>query len=115
MTDHRNKRTIIALDTVMEEMQYLVEHPRVQQKTWVAKGKTWLPILQYAKEDLQRDVDQHNVIMDAYQAVLEAIKSIGLTVEKRDEQTWGYRWHDGELIGMFPTQATAIEAGLREK
>ncbi|MGB7340752.1 MAG: hypothetical protein WBC91_17775, partial [Phototrophicaceae bacterium] len=99
MTTHKNDRTIKALDNVMEEMQHLVDHPRMQQRNWVAKGKEWLPVLQHAKEDLQRDVDHNDFVVDAYQGVLEAIKAIGLTIEKRDATSWGYRWHDDQLTG----------------
>lgn len=48
-----NKRTIAALEKMMQEMQFLVDHPRMQQRNWVAKGREWLPILRHAKEDLE--------------------------------------------------------------
>lgn len=54
MTDHASKRTIAALEKMMQEMQFLVDNPRMQQKRWVAMGRTWLPILNDAKEDLLR-------------------------------------------------------------
>lgn len=40
-----NPNTLAALERVMQEMQHLVAHPRIQQRTWVAQAKTWLPIL----------------------------------------------------------------------
>jgi len=113
--NHPNQRTVEAIDKMMEEMQYLVDHPRMQQRNWVAKGKVWLPILEHAREDLQREVDQNDLLGDSHQALLGALAAVGLTVEKRDASTWGYRWHAGELTGAFPTQAAAVEAGLRAR
>src|SRR5690606_40240138 len=37
-------------------LQLLVDHPRMQQKRWVAAGKVWLPILYQAKDDCARPV-----------------------------------------------------------
>jgi len=47
--------------------------------------------------------------------LLGALVAVGLTVEKRDTTSWGYRWHGGALEGVFPTQAAAVEAGLRTR
>lgn len=52
MADQPNPKTIAALEQVMQEIQHLVAHPRIQQRTWVAKGKTWLPILQIVHGEL---------------------------------------------------------------
>lgn len=112
---HPKARTIAALEKMIEEMQYLVEHPRMQQRNWVAKGRIWLPVLQHAKEDLQHEVAQQDFVTEAYQSLLLALERIGLKVEKRDETNWGYRWYDGSLTGAYPTRAEAIEAGLRER
>lgn len=54
MTDHASKRTIAALEKMIQEMRFLVDNPRMQQKRWVALGRTWLPTLYQAKEDLAR-------------------------------------------------------------
>jgi hypothetical protein len=115
MANHSNARTIAAIEKMMNEMQYLVDHPRMQQRNWVAKGREWLPVLEHTKEDLQREVQQNDFVIDSHQALLGALAAIGLTVEKRDGTSWGYRWHKGTLEGAFPTQAAAVEAGLRER
>jgi hypothetical protein len=44
MSIHPNARTVEAMEKMIAEMQYLVEHPRIQQKTWVASGRRWLPV-----------------------------------------------------------------------
>lgn len=54
MVNHPNARTIEAVENLMTEKQYLVDHPRMQQRTWVARGQQWLPALQHTKEDLSR-------------------------------------------------------------
>jgi hypothetical protein len=113
MIEHPNKRTVAALEKVMEEIQFLVDHPRMEQRNWVAKGKQWLPILQHAKEDLQREVNQQDFVNESYQGFLVSLARLGLKIEKRDEHTWGYRWFDEPLIGAYPTRATAMEAALK--
>lgn len=40
-----NPNTIAALERIIQEIRYLVDHPRIQQRTWVASGKAWLPLL----------------------------------------------------------------------
>lgn len=45
MSDQPNPNTISALERIMQEMQNLVAHPRIQQRTWVAQAKQWLPLL----------------------------------------------------------------------
>src|SRR5690606_29387185 len=115
MANNPKARTAAAIEKMMQEMQYLVDHPRMQQRNWVAKGREWLPVLQQAQEDLQSDVQQHDFVLDAHQALLSSLASVGLKVEKRDTITWGYRWHNGNLEGAFPTQAAAVEAGLRAR
>jgi hypothetical protein len=54
MSNDSNARTIAALEKMIHEMQFLVDHPRMQQRNWVASGKIWLPILRHAIEDLSR-------------------------------------------------------------
>lgn len=48
------QRTVEAIERMIQEMQFLVDHPRMQQKRWVAMGRTWLPTLYQAREDLAR-------------------------------------------------------------
>ncbi|MBN8640071.1 MAG: hypothetical protein J0M07_32465 [Anaerolineae bacterium] len=46
MSNQMNPNTVAALERIIQEIRYLVDHPRIQQRTWVASGKTWLPLLQ---------------------------------------------------------------------
>lgn len=112
---HPYTRTIEALEKIITQMQYLVDHPRMQQRNWVARGKEWLPVLHHAKEDLSQETSQHDLVVEQYQSLLSTIERVGLVIEKRDETTWGYRWHNGALIGTFRTQSEALEAGLKER
>lgn len=52
MSNQPNPNTIIALERIMLEMQNLVAHPRIQQRTWVARAKEWLPLLQIVHGEL---------------------------------------------------------------
>ena len=115
MSQHQNARTIEALQKIIETMQYYVDHPRIQQRNWVASGRQWLPTLHHAIEDLQRSVDHYETATEHVGSLLSAIARLGLTVEKRDANAWGYRWHGGELTGSYLTRADAIEAGLKER
>ncbi|MBK8024746.1 MAG: hypothetical protein IPK19_25815 [Chloroflexi bacterium] len=47
-----NPNTVAALERLMHEMQNLVDHPRIQQRTWVARAKEWLPLLQIVHGEL---------------------------------------------------------------
>ena len=114
-SSHPNARTVSAIEKMMEEMQYLVDHPRMQQRNWVAKGKEWLPVLHHAKEDLEKEVQQHDFVVETFQNLLLVIERVGLSVEKRDSTSWGYRWHNGPITGAYATRAEAIEAGLKYK
>ena len=110
-----NARTIEALEKMIEEMEYLVAHPRIQQKTWVAKGKTWLPTLRTARQDLARDVTHQAVVSELHQGLLLALERVGLRLEMRDALSWGYRWFSGDLKGAYPTRGAALEGALRER
>lgn len=114
-TPHPNARTIKELDTIVEEMEYLVAHPRIQQKTWVAKGKTWLPVLRVARQDLGRDVNHLAITSELHQGLLVALERVGLRLEMRDATSWGYRWFSGDLKGAYATRGDALEAALRER
>jgi len=54
MNDSRtpNPNAVAALERILREIQYLTEHPRIQQRTWVARGKEWLPLLQIVHSEL---------------------------------------------------------------
>lgn len=50
---HRpNPSAVAQLERIMQEMQHLVAHPRIQQKTWVARAKEWLPLLGIIRSEL---------------------------------------------------------------
>lgn len=108
-----NLRTVTALEKMIQEMQFLTEHPRMQQKNWVAKGKEWLPILHHVKEDLQQETNQQDFTKEAYQGLLMVLERVGVKAEKRDANHWGYMYND-VLKGMYPTRVEAIEAALKE-
>lgn len=52
MPDQPNPNTIAAFERIMLEMQNLIAHPRIQQRTWVARAKEWLPLLQIIHGEL---------------------------------------------------------------
>lgn len=52
MPNQPNPNTVAALERLMLEMQNLVAHPRIQQRTWVARAKEWLPLLQIVHGEL---------------------------------------------------------------
>lgn len=52
MPNPTNPNTVAALERIIQEIRYLVDHPRIQQRTWVASGKTWLPLLQIIHGEL---------------------------------------------------------------
>lgn len=50
---HRpNPCAVAQLELIMQEVQHLVAHPRIQQKTWVARAKQWLPLLRIIRSEL---------------------------------------------------------------
>ena len=115
MLDHPFARTAAALDKVIRQMEYLVAHPRIQQNEWVYQGKGWLPTLHQAKMDLTAENDIYQYVVEAHQAVWEALRRFGLEVRQRDRETWAYSWHGAPLVGAYPSQAQALEAALRER
>jgi len=52
MPDHPNPNIVAALERLMQDMQHLVDHPRIQQRTWVASGKEWLKLLHIVHGEL---------------------------------------------------------------
>ncbi len=83
-------RTLQGLDQMIGEMKGQVASPRIQQKTWVAKGKVWLPILEDAQEDLLQEMAHYNLLAEAYQSLLAAFREAGLQLVQRDKDTWAY-------------------------
>lgn len=115
MADLAQERTLGELEQMIKEMQYLVDHPRMQQRNWVASGKRWLPILEHTVDGLQSEVTKFDEVAEAYQSLMAALGNLGLQILKRDGATWGYRWHNGDIKGTFPSRAAAVEAALRER
>jgi hypothetical protein len=64
MSNDTNPNTVAAVRRVIEEMQYLVDHPRIQQRRWVASGKNWLSILQIALGEL----DSKQTLLSAFES-----------------------------------------------
>ena len=115
MVEHPFARTAAALDNIIRQMEYLVEHPRIQQSEWVYQGKGWLPTLRQARTDLLAENDIYQHLVEAHQAVWDALRRLGLEVRQRDRATWAYSWHGTPLVGAYPSQAQALEAALRER
>src|SRR6185369_353185 len=115
MSEHPNARTIAAIEKMIEGMQYLVEHPRMQQRNWVASSRQWLPILQHAIEDLQKETQHNDFVSESYQELLAALERVGLRIIKRDNMSWGYSWHGDVATGAFVSRSAAVEAALRER
>jgi len=110
-----HKRTIEDLGKVISTMQFLQEHPRMQQRNWVASSRDWLPVLHRVQEDLIAPLESHELLNEALAGVFGALERVGLIIEKRDAATWGYRWDGGALIGVYPSRAQAIESALRDR
>jgi hypothetical protein len=115
MAEHPSKRTLEGLETMIQEIQYFLDHPRTQQNRWVAKGHTWIPVLRHAKEDLQTEIDHYDIMIEAYQAIWTALKAVGLEIKQRDRTTWAYTWNGAPLVGVYASRAEALEAALRER
>lgn len=101
-----------ALDRIIKQMQYLVEHPRIQQKTWVAEARGWLPVLRDVKSELESTQISHQPI--GSQELLETLKNIGLEIRQYQTGGWSYSWNGNPLVGMFPSQQQALEADLHD-
>lgn len=50
--EHPAALTAAQIEQVMAEMQYFIDHPPIQQRRWVEKGRTWLLVLQQARAHL---------------------------------------------------------------
>lgn len=104
-----------AVGKLIAEITYLVQHPRIQQKTWVANGKRWLPILEIAQAEIVTASAATNTSNEAYQALMDIFPRLGLRILKRDTATWGYSWHNEPIKGAYPSIAQAVEAALKER
>lgn len=80
-------RTIAAIQKMIIEMQYLVDHPRMQQRNWVARGREWLPVLHHAIEDLSQ-ADQSNTVNQGMSYPAPEIPSLLIKVNVRDPNTY---------------------------
>lgn len=115
MSAHPAARLVAALAKMREQMQFLVDHPRMQQNRWVARGREWLPILEQAQTDLEAETSHYHYLAEAHQALLDALARGGLILHQRDRTTWAYSWHGAPPIGAYPSQAQAVEAALRAR
>lgn len=50
--EHPAAITAAQIEQMMTEMQYFIDHPRIQQRRWVERGRTWLLVLQQARAHL---------------------------------------------------------------
>ncbi len=64
MLEHPSTRTLDELDQMMKDIQYFLDRPRTQQKRWVEKGATWIPIIERTKKELHSEVEHYAVIGD---------------------------------------------------
>jgi len=81
MPIHPNERTIDALKRIVEQIEYLVQHPRIQQKTWVASGREWLPVLLHAIEDLTELGNNTLPLLEESTSSIASIQPITAEVE----------------------------------
>jgi hypothetical protein len=93
---------------MMAEIQHFIDNPRIQQRRWVERGRTWLPLLQQARAYLVR-------LAGPPPAAPAPPAPVGLEIRPRDGAGWGYRWGDRPLEGTFPDFAQALEAALRNR
>ena len=77
MAEHPAARTVAGLEQIIEKIEYLVAHPRIQQKRWVANGRQWLPILRNARADLEDEVKHYTILLEAHQAILDSLERAG--------------------------------------
>jgi hypothetical protein len=115
MYEHPAARSAAALTKIMEDMQWFLENPPTQQEQWVANIRTWLPVLQYAKDDLLAESNRYTFVAEAYQVVWDTLGRVGLQVHQLDLNAWAYSWHGGSPVGNYPSRAQALEAALRER
>lgn len=106
MADHPMSVTVAHLEQMMAEIQHFIDHPRIQQRRWVEKGRTWLPVLQQARAHLLAQAGADNTRPEPQP---------GLEVRPRDATAWGYRWDGGQLTGTYATLTQALEAALRDR
>lgn len=115
MREHPSKRTLDELEQMIKDIRYFLDHPRIQQNRWVAKGTTWIPILERTREELRSEIEHYAVIADAYQSIWSMLHRVGLKIHQRDRTTWAYSWNDTALVGAFASRTEALEAALHEK
>jgi hypothetical protein len=83
MPNQLNSNTLAALERVMQEIKNLVDHPRIQQRTWVARGKEWLPILQIVHGELTGQTEPSPIVTPP-----EDIGSILIKVNMSADETY---------------------------
>lgn len=109
MSSHPAAVTAAHLDVMMADIQYFLAHPRIQQRRWVEKGHSWMPLLQQAKAHLLALASAPPVGATA------TAPFTGLAICPRDSTTWGYSWNGLPLKGTYATFTQALEAALREQ
>lgn len=111
MPEHPAAVTAAHLEQIMAEIQHFLEHPRIQQRRWVEKGRGWIPILQQARAHLLAQAGRSEVA----QSPVQSLHRAGLEVRPRDQATWGYSWNGATLAGAYSTMTQALDAALRDQ
>jgi hypothetical protein len=114
MQSHQVNQTMESLNEVIKAMQSLYEHPRMQQRNWVAAAKYWLPILRQASEHLQEWNEPCIHAIEAHRAMWNSLGRLGLKVHRNQANVWTYSW-DGVVdgAGNYSSPSEAMEAALR--
>ena len=132
MTENINPNATAALRRVIEEIRYLVDHPRIQQRTWVASGKTWLPVLEIVYGELSlgykpettevAQLPQRNnfdsILVEVNISVKQTFMNIDLAdvlqVEVHRSKANSFTLKDGRKYLTNPTDAQRIIDALRK-
>ncbi len=127
-----NPNTAAALRQIIESIRYLVDHPRIQQKTWVASGKKWLPVLEIVYGELSNeqrsgtiDMAQAPLVKDLGSILVEVNVSVNQTfmnidladvsqVEVHRTKSNSFTLKDGRKYLTNPTDAQRIIDALRK-
>jgi hypothetical protein len=115
MAERANDKKVEALDGVIREIESHLQHIRMQQKSWVADARRWLPALIQAREALATKNEPYQHLIEAHQAIWDALHRLGLDIKERENSTWANSWNGGAAIGSYPTPSQALEAALRER
>lgn len=132
MTDNTNPNTAAALRAIIEEIQYLIDHPRIQQRRWVASGKKWLPVLEIVHGELSaeprnspsdraqapRVKDLGSILVEVNISVNQTFVNIDLAdvsqVEVHHTKTSSFTLKDGRKYLTSPKDAQRIIDAIRK-